>query len=216
MSQKMQGIIAILIGLCFWFAAQHNAEPLYFIAIAFIIGGICILFQKKHENKVEFSAVPKPTIQEPTPQYNVENHRIAGISYYEDNVRAFESENYEYHKTKSELLELYDEYEKIYEYEYDFDSSNIQLVPEPENEYDHNAIAILSDDKKIGHIKKGSCSHIKNLIKAGSIKKLELEVYGGKYKQIVPDDKGGYSLNKDNVEMFGVLHVYTETKPPEG
>ena len=34
----------------------------------------------------------------------------------------------------------------------------------------------------VGYIKKGSCTHVKNLLKSGKIAKIDAEIHGGKYK----------------------------------
>ena len=48
----------------------------------------------------------------------------------------------------------------------------------------------MIDGLKVGYIKKGSCTHIKNLMKDNKIEKIEARIRGGAYKEVYKDDMG--------------------------
>lgn len=90
-----------------------------------------------------------------------------------------------------------------------------EIVPEPENEYDPNAVAIYLHGKKIGHVKKGRCSRIKNLLKSEKFKGSDLEMHGGNYKKVRYD----YDKDQEYVETVEhkgysvILTIYLQEEP---
>ena len=86
---------------------------------------------------------------------------------------------------------------------------------EPENEYDPNAVRVELDGTKVGYIKKGSCSQVKNLLKSDKYVRTTAETFGGKYKSLyVWEDDDGDSherIEKGDTGVYGVT-VTIETK----
>ena len=136
-----------------------------------------------------------------------ETHHVAGTSYRQSNIQSLGTENSDYSLTKKEIEDFYDENEHIYEYI--FSVNNVQLIEEPTNKYDPNAIKVVIDNVHVGYIKRGSCSHVKNLIHNNKITRLEADILGGKSKYLeYNDDTDKYSLRRNNDNFFINLHIY--------
>lgn len=134
-----------------------------------------------------------------------EHHRVAGISFHTDELLSLAMKNYEYEYTKKEMLE----YDMINEpvFEYSFPVLTVDLLEEPDNEYDPNAIKVVVDGVHIGYIKKGSCSHIKKLLREDRIEEIHAFIGGGKRKCLVEkeDDYGleeTYVVKKETRDYF--------------
>lgn len=110
--------------------------------------------------------------------------KVAGVSYYKDNILELADENDDYLLLSNrELIESYDVGDKIYQYE--FNPKHVELIPDPENEYDKNAVRVEIDGLQVGHIKKGSCSQVKNLLASPDFLRVEVDSMGlGGYKRI--------------------------------
>lgn len=136
----------------------------------------------------------------------LKRYKLAGTSFYKDNIESIGFENEDFNKTKQQLIDdcLVDE--KIYEYT--FIANKIALVEENNNEFDENAVAVHIDGNKVGYIKKGSCSHIKNIVKNNRIKSLDADIFGGNYKIVEYDDEeDSYDLyiEKSKKPNYGVI-----------
>ena len=151
---------------------------------------------------------------------NKDNFKIAGISFYNDNIMnhlAFE--NYDYSRPKSELQEFYDVDQRIYKY--NFEDTNVSLVPEPDNPHDPNAIRVEVSGILIGYIKSGSCSRVRNLVNSPDFNKMEIKIGGGEYKCLWEDENGKIQMEKGSTELNAVLTIYTgqedepKSLPPE-
>lgn len=127
------------------------------------------------------------------PQKKTEHHHIAGTSFRQKEIRTLGYENDTYSLPKRDLMDLYNEYDKIYQIE--FSPKSVQLLEEFDNPHDPNAIKVVIDGVHVGYIKKGSCSHIKKLIKNNQILGISAEIHGGKYKQLIPDEDDSYMAN---------------------
>lgn len=143
-----------------------------------------------------------------------EHHNIAGTSYRQKEIMSLGIENCNYSMKKNELMEEYNENEKIYQIE--FFPRSVELVEEPNNIYDPNAIKVIIDDVHVGYIKKGSCSHIKKLIRENRICKITPDIHGGKYKRILciydyEKDKDVYKLETDETDFF--VSITLDIKP---
>lgn len=117
--------------------------------------------------------------------------KVTGITYHKDAVKELQIENDDYDMTAKQILGEYGEDERIYKYDYDI--AKVELVPEPDNEYDRNAVAVVIDGAKVGYIKKGSASRVKNLLASPDFDHIETEIGGGPYKVVTEDgelDKG--------------------------
>lgn len=175
------------------------------------VSNVSVLKESVHQEPVNVTEVKTPVTSEVKPVENkpkeckTENHRVAGITHYEDEVLSLAIENSEYEYTRKELVDFYMIDERIYQYI--FPVSKVELIAEPDNQYDPNAVKVLADGVQIGYIKKGSCSHIKNLIRDNKIKNIHAFIGGGKYKCVEEDydyekDKDVYSLEKGSTNYF--------------
>lgn len=140
--------------------------------------------------------------------------KATGMNYYIEAINNLRIENEDYNLPRLEMLESFGPGAKVWKYEYIFDS--VELIPEPDNPYDKNAVAVYADGKMIAHIKRGSCSQVKNLINADDFIKVEAEIGGGPYKYIFEDDEGNLFIDKNESEIFVHLTIYNDrpTAPP--
>lgn len=134
-------------------------------------------------------------IAETVAELKTERHKIAGTSFRQKDIESLGDENSFYTLTKKELIEFDMIDQNIYALE--FSPECVELIEEPENEYDPNAVKVVVDDVNIGYIKKGSCAHIKKMIREKRIIEITAEIHGGKYKCISSD----YDL-VENKEIF--------------
>lgn len=139
--------------------------------------------------------VPKKIIK-------TETHKIAGTSYRQSQIKSLGFENVDFSLSKRDLEDCYSEYEKVYQLE--FDPRNVELVEEPDNQYDPNAIKVIIDGVHVGYIKKGSCTHVKNLMNSNKISRITADISGGKYKELIPDDEDydSFSLERGSIDFF--------------
>lgn len=136
-----------------------------------------------------------------------EKLHVAGTSYRQKEIKSLGTENYDYSLSKKEIEEIYLESDRIYEL--DFIVNKVELIEEPTNEYDPNAIKVVVDDVHVGYIKKGSCSHVKKLMRENKIQKLEVDIHGGKYKLLEYDyDTDKYSISRNTNDFFVDLYIY--------
>lgn len=136
-----------------------------------------------------------------------EKHHVAGTSYRQKDIKSLGIENCDYSLTKKEIEEIYFEDDQIYEL--DFIVDKVELIEEPTNEHDPNAIKVVIDGVHVGYIKKGSCAHVKKLMRENKIEKLEADIHGGKYKQLEYDDETDkYSISRDAKDFFVDLYIY--------
>lgn len=146
-----------------------------------------------------------------------ETFKIAGVTHYRNNIMSLMTPNPLYDYSKRELIEI-DCFERLYEYESNIEK--VELVPEPDNAYDSNAVKVIFDNTHIGYIKRGSCSHVKNLLKSGKICRIEGYLSGGKYKELFEDEdyyfededneKTMYTLDRGKIEYFARVIIYTK------
>lgn len=137
-----------------------------------------------------------------------EHFRITGIQYYQDDfVEELGEYNYDYDETASALKETYYDGDKIYQY--DFLNLKAELVPEPDNEYDSNAVAVLANGIKVGHVKKGSCTRAKNLLKSPDFVGIEIKITGGKYKSLYEDENGKLRIEREQCPYFVDIDILT-------
>lgn len=137
-----------------------------------------------------------------------EHFRITGIQYYQDDfVEELGEYNYDYDETASVLKEAYYDGDKIYQY--DFLNLKAELVPEPDNEYDSNAVAVLANGIKVGHVKKGSCTRVKNLLKSPDFVGIEIKITGGKYKALYEDENGKLHIEREQCPYFVDIDILT-------
>ena len=140
-----------------------------------------------------------------------EKFKVAGVTYYEDNILSIGEENEDYYLSNRELKELYSHGEKVRKYE--FFPYKVELIPEPDNEYDSNAVRVEVDGEMVGHIKRGSCSRVKNLLASPDFCGVRVESMGiGPYKFIFEDDGGKMSVEKDESLPWVHIEILTESE----
>lgn len=169
----------------------------------------------KEGNDIPVQPIPaKNPIQEAKPVVAVqkaatitETHRIAGTSYHHDEIEGLGIPNDDYDLTASEAAETYDFGDRIYEYEF---FAKPKLVPEPDNPHGANAIRVEADGVHIGYIKSGSASHVRKLMDADRIVSMELEIYGGRYKQLEETESGRPKLSSEDHEYGAKLTLYVK------
>lgn len=161
-----------------------------------------MLFFKKKGKPVEVPKKPAaPKAAEPVnTSRKVEKFNIAGTSFREEDIiKNFAEENDDYKLSAKELKEDF-EGERVYKY--DFLTAVPELRPEPDNEYDPNAIAVYSDGIQIGYVKKGSTSHLRNILDTRKIISMKLNIAGGDYKAVYDDE---ISKEKGNIHADLVI-----------
>lgn len=217
MMKKIIGVILIL-GSLGGFVSLSNEFNFFnlILAIALLAGGIFLITRKKvqkTQKQIVKSAanVVAPTVT-PAPQAsaNEETHKVTGISYRTDAVLSLGYENEDYKLSKKQLIEEGLTEKNIYKY--DFGEYNGELVPEPDNPYDPNAIKVLAGGVHIGYIKKGSCAHIKNLMKDDKIAGIKVFIGGGPYKNvysddILSDDPEDYEMETETIEYHAKVYI---------
>lgn len=143
---------------------------------------------------------------DPAPSTTTENHRVAGVTHYQDAILELALETEEYDYSKKELEENGFEDEKVWKYE--FDPSRVELVEEPDNPHDPKAIKVVIDGMHVGYIKSGSCAHVKNLLKSGRIQRITADIMGGPYKLLYFDDsEDKYELEKGERGLSIEIHI---------
>lgn len=164
------------------------------------------LKKSKDETKQTRVEVVTPSAEQKVVS-KIEKHHVAGVASYVESIMTLAVENSDYNMKKKEIIDNYMDGEKVYQYL--FYPGKVELVEEPTNEFDPNAIKVIIDNVHVGYIKKGSCSHIKNLLSNGNIKTLDAEIVGGKYKVYFEDDDapGGYELVKDENHIGIILEI---------
>ncbi len=131
--------------------------------------------------------------------------RVAGTTYRIEALESILTENQEYRKKKSTLLEDYDDEDRVWRYLPHY-STDVKLVDEPDNPNDPNAIRVEVDGIHIGYIKKESTSQVRSLMKNPGAK-LSLETTGGQYKEICEDEDGNKSLWYDKINLGAKLTI---------
>ena len=128
-----------------------------------------------------------------------EHHIVAGTSYRQKEIFSLGYNNADYDMTKREIIDFGMEDDKIFKL--CFSPTRVLLEEEPDNQYDPNAVKVIIDNVHVGYVKKGSCSHVKKLIREDKINSICAEIYGGKYKVVYSDydeekDKDIYTLER--------------------
>ena len=140
-----------------------------------------MLFFKKKEKPVEApAAVPGKE----------ETFKIAGVSFRQEALAKLGQKNPDYLLKDADLKKRYP---TGYVYEYIYKPVVPELVPEPENEHDPNAIAVYANGEKVGYIKKGSTSRVRNILRDRKVNAMRLQVKGG--------NRRGYFSDIDKVEQ---------------
>lgn len=137
---------------------------------------------------------------------NIERVHVRGVNNYVDNIIEVATENPDYDMSKSDLIDNYAD-ERVYRYEIDV-KANLDLVPEPDNEYDPNAIMVQADGLCIGYVPKGSTAHIRKLMESGRIQSMDLNIGGGKYKEVCENEDDEYEVEKGELKYSAILELH--------
>ena len=140
-----------------------------------------------------------------------ETHKVAGVSFRQDALRALGTKNPDFSKTKKQLQDegLTDEWV----YEYTFSPRKVELIPEPDNPYSENgnATKVVVDGQHIGYIKSGSSAHVRKLIDENRIQHIECFIGGGKSKMATLDeDDERYILESSEIGFYARLTITTK------
>lgn len=163
------------------------------------------LFDFLKKKTVDSSITPIPAAPS-GPEPVVETHHITGVTSYMENIMSMAIENEDYSKSKKCLVDDFLTDERIFQYFWDV--LKVDLIEEPDNPHDKNAIKVLIDGVHVGYIKKGSCSHIKNLMKSGNIAKISARIGGGKYKYVYEDEETEkYVMDKGELPVGVTLEI---------
>lgn len=175
---------------------------------------VIITTQAPHATTSEVNSINKSSnLNLTTTSYKTEKLHVTGTSHYQKAIESLGSENYDFELSKKELIDQGFEDEKIYLYE--FSPTKVELIEEPDNPYDPNAIKVLIDNVLVGYIKKGRCSHVKKLLHSGKIRKIDADIYGGKYKMLYSEyddekDKDVYYIEKDKSDYYVTIEISIE------
>jgi len=160
------------------------------------------------------SIMPTPQPSTPAPKKAVISERVhvRGCDYYVNNIKAVAHDNPDYDLTKRELIEQCLD-EKVWQYTFDVKAA---LVPEPDNPDDPKAIMVQANGLCIGYVPKGSTGHIRKLMESGRIKSMDLDIGGGKYKEVyaVDEDENKYEMDRDENPYSAVLTLYLKDEQP--
>lgn len=143
-----------------------------------------------------------------------EKIKITGVGHYADNIKSLMFENDEYSWSNKDLLDVYIEGDDIPEYI--STATHVELIPEPENEYDPNAIRVEIEGVKVGYVKRGSCSHVKNLLNSPNFKYVMIDkfIYGN-VKHVCSDENDNDYIDVREYDSPVVHLMIVSEAPPE-
>ncbi len=144
--------------------------------------------------------------------YKTTRFKVTGMQYYEkDFFGKLAYENSDFDLKPSELADMYDIGDRIYQY--CFNDVNAALVPEPENEADPNAVRVDVNGVKIGYIKRGACSQVKNLLNSPDFMDVKVTMGGGKYKRLYEDSETDkIKIEHDSCGYFADVEIRRRTE----
>ncbi len=139
--------------------------------------------------------------------------KIAGISFYEKDIQNnFAELNDGYNRTKTEIVDDYDDGIKIYKYDYVINRA--ELVPDPTNEHDPNAIKVMCDGVQVGFIPAKETKKVKALMGSPLYAGVTVQILGGAYKYVsvtydIEKDRDVSDMDKDTDPIYGIVTVHT-------
>ena len=195
------GVLLIVVGIALIIlsALLMLAKPVLG-GIGVIIGILAVLYGRKTKNQ------PKKTKKELKTEIKESKvFTVAGFDYYQNELKSLMKEpTYEYSLSDKQFKE--EVFGRAYEYELEWYDAH--LVPEPENEFDENAIAVYAIDKdplekrdiKIGYVARKDQQAITD-------GKCEVEIYGGKYKELEVDEWENEKIIKGETPYKARLYI---------
>ncbi len=147
--------------------------------------------------------------------YKTTRFKVTGMQYYEkDFFDKLAYENDDFDLKPSELADMYDVGDRIYQY--CFNDVNAALVPETDSEADPNAVRVDVNGVKIGYIKRGACSQVKNLLNSPDFVDVKVTMGGGKFKRLYEDDETDkIKVERDSCGYFADVEIRTRTNEEE-
>ncbi len=112
----------------------------------------------------------------------IETFRLAGVNYYEKNIRELARLNPQWKYTAAEAIEHGLVNKAIYKINYV--SEPVKLVKEDKNPNDENAVAVYVAGELVGYIKRDENIHVRKLLKKYDIKFISAFIGGGDYKVV--------------------------------
>ena len=163
------GVISALIGLI-----SIKAGGIVFV----ILGVCCILIARRWQKRALTSA------ESVVPHVGLikEDYKAVGVSYYPDGIRAISHVAPAWRKKP-----VPDPSGPVTIYKYEFDTKPVELVPEPENPHDRNAVGVVINGHKVGHISAEEAPHVKEVLEHRDIKYISAVVNGGDRKTVYPN-----------------------------
>ena len=142
------------------------------------------LFSKKQEAKAQ---PPQEEPKRPKGIIKTQRHKLDNVEAHMKEIMELVEKNEDYKLSKKAIIDSGMENEKIYQYELSEKAESFGFGGGVE------PIQVFVGDVHIGDIKKGSTARVKKLIESGTIKDVETEVSGGKYKILKSYKRMGYS-----------------------
>ena len=127
---------------------------------------------------------------------------VAGTSYLQKELTSVAYKNWKYNSNNEQSESSTD---KIYRYNYTHKSA--LLIPEPTNPHDSNAIKVLVDGIHIGYIPATACIEVNNMIKHSLITSINVEIYGGEYKNLVLLSNGKYDYAITDAQLNARIKI---------
>lgn len=156
--------------------------------------------------------VPQP---EPQPVHGKqETHKVAGVSFRQDALKALGIKNPDFAKTKKQLIN--EDLTEQWIYEYSFAPEKVELIPEPDNPYSENgnAVKVVADGQHIGYIKSGSSAHVSKLLREDRIQQVTGFIGGGRSKIVTVDEDDGerYIVETDEIGFYARITITQKTE----
>lgn len=119
--------------------------------------------------------------------HGVIDFKVAGVSYYDKNIKELIDGSYESYDNSDKWEELSNkeikemELDHVYEYpETSFIDEEVEFIHEPDNPHDENAVRIDILDETVGHVPKSKNKEVLKII--DKIDFISADVVGGRFK----------------------------------
>lgn len=146
--------------------------------------------------------------QENADRFEKMEFRVAGTSFREDALLSFGERSEDFEKSKRELVEEYDDGDRVYLYQ--FHCTKAELIPEPDNPHDADAIRVDFDGVTVGYIPRSDCKKAKELLDSGRIRSITPFIGGGPFKELALDP----NFDGDEREpRFGDYEIIDDEQP---
>ena len=182
MKKNWKLIVGILFIICGLACLPNIGETACGVVIGAVLVYLWFKPRKSNKTQTEQTVFEYEAVSPEKRELIKEVHTVAGIGYYQDNLKKLACKNSDWSKSVAELKAEDKLHEKIYRYNYI--NKPIKLVYEPENENDPNAIMILIAGEKVGYVFADETAHIKDILENHEVKYISAFVHGGEYKVV--------------------------------